>query len=79
LKGLEDAVEEQVPDDFAFLEGRNAPDEEIGEHRHGGREQDPSGRHEERDDHDVSAGRLETRRKQLACCIIYARFRESVI
>ncbi len=36
LKGLEDAVEEQVPDDFAVLKGRNVPYEEIGKHCHRG-------------------------------------------
>lgn len=32
LKGLEDAVEEKVPDDFAILKRRNIPYEEIGKH-----------------------------------------------
>lgn len=32
LKSLEEAVEEKIPDDFAILEGRNVPYEEIGKH-----------------------------------------------
>lgn len=31
LEGLEEAVEEYVPDDFAIFKGRNVPDEEVGE------------------------------------------------
>ena len=42
LKGLEDAVEEQVPDDFSVLKGRHVPYEEIGEHSQRGGEHDPS-------------------------------------
>lgn len=48
LKGLEDAVEEKVPDHFAVLKGRNVPYEEIRKHSQRGREQDPSERDEKR-------------------------------
>lgn len=41
LKGLEEAVEQKVPDDFAILKGRNVPYEEIGKHSQRGGEQDP--------------------------------------
>ena len=42
LKGLEDAVEEKVPDDFAILIWRNIPYEEIGKHSQRGWEHDPA-------------------------------------
>lgn len=42
LKGLEDAVEEKVPIDFAIFKGRNVPNEEIGNHSQRSWEQDPS-------------------------------------
>lgn len=32
LEALEEAVEEEVPDDFAILKGRNVPYEEVGNH-----------------------------------------------
>lgn len=32
LEALEEAVEEEVPDDFAVLKGRNVPYEEVGNH-----------------------------------------------
>lgn len=49
LKGLEEAVEDKVPDDFAVLKGGNIPYEEIGKHSQRGREKDPAhGRGRER-------------------------------
>lgn len=42
LKGLEDAVEEKVPDDFPVFKGGDIPDEEIGKHSQRGRQHDPS-------------------------------------
>lgn len=42
LKGLEEAVEDEVPDDFAVLKGRHVPYEEIGKHSQRGWEHDPT-------------------------------------
>lgn len=48
LQGLEEAVEEQVPDDLSILKGRNTPYEKIGNHSQRSWEQDPTrGRREE--------------------------------
>lgn len=41
LKGLEEAVEHQVPDDLAVLKRGNVPYEEIGQHSERGGKQDP--------------------------------------
>lgn len=46
LQGLEDAVEEKVPDDFAIFKGGDEPYEEIGHHSQGGGEHDPTSRGE---------------------------------
>lgn len=42
LQGLEAAVEDEVPDDFTVLEGRDVPYEEISEHSQRGRQDDPA-------------------------------------
>lgn len=42
LEALEEAVEEEVPDDFAILKGRNVPYEEVGNHSQRGWQYDPA-------------------------------------
>lgn len=42
LEALEEAVEEEVPDDFAILKGRNVPYEEVGKHSQRGWQYDPA-------------------------------------
>ena len=42
LKGLEGAVEEKVPNDFAVFKGRNVPYKEIGKHGQWRWEHDPT-------------------------------------
>lgn len=57
LKGLEDAVEEKVPDDFSILKGRNVPYEEVGKNSQRGGEHDPSYRQKkERGDNNNISG-----------------------
>lgn len=42
LEALEEAIEEEVPDDFAILKGRNVPYEEVGNHSQRGWQYDPA-------------------------------------
>lgn len=42
LKGLEEAVEEEVPDDFVVFKRGHVPNEEIGKHSQRGWAHDPA-------------------------------------
>lgn len=55
LQRLEAAVEEEVPDDFAVLEGRDVPYEEIRQNSQRGGEDDPADEQRERDTPATSA------------------------
>lgn len=66
LQRLEAAVEEEVPDDFAVLKGRDVPYEEICQNSQRGGEDDPAEEQRKRHTSDISAWK---------CYIFFTRYK----
>ena len=61
LQGLEEAVENQVPDDLPVLKGRDIPDEKVAEHGQRCGQHDPTGERQRQTETETERERITTK------------------